>query len=262
MRKLSIFIISTLAVVGFLIYTHLQNNSVKQVQTGGIISLMPSNTEILFELGAQNITGVSNFCNWPPETKNIKKIGDSFAADTEALTVMKPKTVYISEDALELKMKLDALNISNTVVANAKNIQDIYGNIRLIAAAEGLNAQPLISELEKYAGQKPELKIKAFVEIDSDLWTIGGESFINDLIEYAGAENIFKDIKTSYFQTTTEAVLKRKPDIIISVKMRSNQNDFLPVPLQNKKIIRLEPDIYARPTPRAIRNIPLLKERI
>jgi iron complex transport system substrate-binding protein len=261
MKKLLLLIFILPTISGVFIYKY-KTPEQKSVQSGGIISLIPSNTEILFELGAKNITGVSNFCNWPQETEDIKKLGDSFAADTEAIIAMKPKMVYLSEDAQDLKMRLDNLNIPNSTIKNAKNIQDIYDNINFIASLENLNPAPLLLELKKYTLQKPQSKVKAFVEVDGGLWTIGKESFINDIIEYAGAENIFKDICASYFQATLEAVLKKNPDIIISIKIKSKEEDFLPQPLKNKKIIRLNPDIYARPTPRVVRNIPYLKAQI
>ncbi|MDR0646281.1 MAG: helical backbone metal receptor [Elusimicrobiota bacterium] len=261
MKKLLLLIFILLTISGVFIYKY-KTPEQKSLQSGGIISLMPSNTEILFELGAKNITAVSNFCNWPPQTKNIKKIGDSFAADTEAIIAMKPKMVYLNEDARDLKMRLDNLNIPNHAITNAKSIQDIYDNINLIASLENLNPAPLLLELKNYAAQKPQHKVKAFVEVDGGLWTIGKESFINDIIEYAGAENIFKDVPTSYFQTTLEAVLRKTPDIIISIKLKSKEEDFLPQQLRNKKIIRLDPDIYARPAPRVIRSIPNLKTQL
>jgi len=226
---------------------------------GGVVSLLPSTTEILFELGQNNITGVGTFCNWPPQTENIQKLGDSFSADVEAIYALRPARVYITASEFDLKTRLENLNIPAVAIADARSIEDTYNNIEFIAAVEGLDAAPLINELKKYAVSKPDKKIKAFIELDNGLWTTGGQSFINDLIEYAGAENIFKNTDAAYFQAPLEAILSQKPAIIISIKPRHLEGDYLPPELKKLKIIRLNPDIYARPAPRAIRSIPALK---
>ena len=229
----------------------------------GIVSLLPSNTEILFELGAgTRVIAVGNYCNWPPEAENIKKIGDSFSADIELIYNLRPATVYLPETARDLSMRLNALNIPNITIPDAKSAAAIYDNIELIASNEGIDASALLAELQKYTAEKPAVKTRAFLELDNDLWTTGGQSFVSDLIEYAGAVNIFKDIEAGYFQPALEAVLARRPDIIISIKPKHNENDYLPRELKKLKIIRLNPDIYARPAPRALKAIPELAAKI
>jgi iron complex transport system substrate-binding protein len=228
---------------------------------GRIISLLPSNTEILFELGVKDIVGISNFCNWPAETKNIRKLGDSFTADIEAILELNPGVVYIGQNAAVLEERLDELDIPNAVIPDAQNVKDIFFNIDLIAMYQGADSLPITDELQVYVKEKPAAKFKVFVEVDDGLWTVGGQSFINDLLEYAGAENIFKDSPAGYFQTSAEAVLKAGPDIIISLKP-AKKGGFLPKGLKEKKVIRLDPDIYTRPTPRAIRGIPDLAAKL
>jgi len=232
-------------------------------QGGGIVSLLPSNTEILFELGAgKRIVAVTNYCNWPPEVKNIRKVGDSFAAAVETIYTLRPAVVYMPETVQELKMRLDALNIPNISIPDAKNAAAIFDNIKMIAAREGLNAAPLLEELQKYTAKKPAAKTRVFIALDNGLWTSGGQSFVSDLIEYAGMENIFKDIDAGYFQASLEAVLARKPAIIINIKHRHDEKDYIPNELKKLKVIRLDPDIFARPTPRAVRAIPSLAAKI
>ncbi|MDR0734337.1 MAG: helical backbone metal receptor, partial [Elusimicrobiota bacterium] len=229
-------------------------------QSGGIISLIPSNTEILFELGAENIMAVSDFCNWPPETKNIQKIGDSFATDSEAIYRLRPAMVYVPQTAEALQSRLAGLGVPYTAVPDAKTVGDIYDNIALIAASESLAAAPLMATLPPRGAPKPAPKIRAFIEVDDDLWTAGGKSFVSDLLEYAGIENIFKNTSAGYFQTTAEAVAAARPDIIVSVKHRSG--GYMPAALAKLKIVRLDPDIFSRPTPRALRAVAKLAESI
>ncbi|MDR1123519.1 MAG: helical backbone metal receptor [Elusimicrobiota bacterium] len=228
---------------------------------GGVVSLLPSNTEILFELGAGGrVIAVSNYCTWPEEVKNIAKIGDSFAADSEAIYRLRPAMVYLSQTAEALQMRLAGLGVPYTAVPDALTAADIYDNIALIAAREGLDAAPLLKNLPPRGAPKPAVKTRAFIEIDDDLWTTGGQSFVSDLLEYAGIENIFKDTAAGYFQTSAEAASAARPDIIVSVKHRSG--GYLPAGLHGLKVIRLDPDIFSRPTPRALRAAALLSAQI
>ena len=228
---------------------------------GGIISLLPSNTEILFELGAGGrVIAVSNYCTWPPQVKNIAKVGDSFAADSEAIYKLRPAMVYLPQTAEALQMRMAGLGIPFTAVPDARTAADIYDNIALIAAREGLDAAPLLAALPPRGAPKPAPKIRAFIEVDDDLWTTGGQSFVSDLLEYAGIENIFKNIAAGYFQTAAEAVAAARPDIIISVKHRDG--GYMPAALAGLKVVRLDPDVFSRPTPRALRAASGLRAQI
>jgi len=230
---------------------------------GGIISLQPAVTEILFEIGAgDDVVAVSTFCNYPPAVKKLPKVGDSFSADMEAIVTLDPSAVYIGENSPELEARLEDLDIPTVIVPDAQSVPDIYFNITLIAMTQGKDADKLIASLQKAAGAKPSVKYRAFIEIDDGLWTAGSQSFISDLVEYAGLENIYKDVASGYFQVSLEDILKRNPDIIINIKTAFKRNNPLPKELQNKKAIALDPDIYARPAPRAIRGISHLKGKV
>jgi iron complex transport system substrate-binding protein len=228
---------------------------------GGVVSLLPSNTEILFELGAGGrVIAISDYCTWPPEVKNLAKIGDSFASDSEAVYRLRPAMVYVPQTAEALQSQLAGLGVPYTAVPDAKTVADIYDNIALISARESLDAAPLLSTLPPRGAPKPAPKIRAFIEVDDDLWTAGGESFVSDLLEYAGIENIFKNTSAGYFQTTAEAVAAARPDIIVSVKHRAG--GYMPAALAKLKIVRLDPDTFSRPTPRALRAVAKLVESI
>ena len=64
-----------------------------------IVSLIPSNTELLFAVGAgKAVVGVTNYCNYPPEVKEIEKIGDLMTLSVETIVALKPDLVLATGD--------------------------------------------------------------------------------------------------------------------------------------------------------------------
>ncbi|MDR0953041.1 MAG: helical backbone metal receptor [Elusimicrobiota bacterium] len=241
-------------VAGSLRYFNKQNVS-KPPRTGGVVSMLPSNTEILFALGVDDISGVSSFCNWPPEAQNIQKLGDSFAPDIEGIIKLKPRVVFLGEDnSFDLAPRIRRYGLNVVVVPNAKRVEDIYSNIELIAKNTGKDASQVIAELKEIVGVKPPLTKRVYIEVDSGYFTAGGQSFISDFFEYHGAKNIFKNIKEEYFQTSLEAILERRPDVVYKMLPLNYKDDGEVLPT-GKEVFVFDPDIYARPSVRALQNI-------
>ena len=77
-----------------------------------IISMTPVGTEILFELGqGDNIIGVTNFCDYPPEATKKPKIGDFAAINFEAVMSMKTDLLLLQDMHMQFTPQLDKLKI-------------------------------------------------------------------------------------------------------------------------------------------------------
>jgi iron complex transport system substrate-binding protein len=237
-----------------------------QIKHAGVVSLLPSDTEILFELGVNDIKGVSNYCNYPDAAKKIRKMGDAFSPDTEAIISAAPDVVFAGKGLPNTAAeKLRESGIKIFVVPNPHNINDIFFNINFIASNTGKDSKNLIADLKKISNIATPVKAKVYVDIDGNFWTVGYMSFITDILRRAGLENIFDNIGEEYFQSSWEAVAERNPDIILS--LAPDTADFSSLPgaanvnaVKFHRVYKLpDPDLLARPTPRAIRNIPYLK---
>jgi ABC-type Fe3+-hydroxamate transport system substrate-binding protein len=190
--------------------------------------------------------------------KALPKVGEGADADIEAIAALQPRAVYLGPNTPEIEAKLEELEIPMVIVPEAKNINDIYFTVNFIALAEGYDAQGMLENLKNLAGEKPSKKVKAYIEVTGGLQTIGGESFFNDILEHAGIENIFKNEKKDIFQTAYDDIIKKSPEIIIS--FNDGQNFYLPPQLKKLRIINLISDIFYRPTPTAVRGIPVLQD--
>ena len=104
-----------------------------------VISLQPSNTEILFALGAgEKVVGVTDVDNYPEEAANIESVSDLMNINMEKIIALNPDVViaYTISDEATLQPLKDA-GIPIFVIATAATFEDVYGDIQQIAEVMG-----------------------------------------------------------------------------------------------------------------------------
>ncbi|MBI4351549.1 MAG: ABC transporter substrate-binding protein [Elusimicrobia bacterium] len=235
-------------------------------RAGRVVSLMPSYTEIIFELGAgKDLVGVSNFCNWPPETGKIEKTGDYLRPNIEKIYSLKPDKVFAGAwaDASSSK-QLSSMGIKVVSLPEEKSAADIFATVRLIAAELGLKREggKLVKKLSaQLAGRPPKKPLKVYLEADTGGWTAGGRSFLSDAVRLAGGANIFAGEKKGYFQASWEEVLLLDPEAV--VLLAGTEEEFLSRPMAKglaaaktgRIITALDRDAFSRPGPRLFSEI-------
>ena len=105
-----------------------------------VVSLQPSNTEILFALGVGNkVIGVTDFDNYPEEAKDIEHVSDSMNINAEKIISLKPDAIiaYTIGDEAALKPLEDA-GIPIFIIKSAANFDDVYSDIGQIAKVMGV----------------------------------------------------------------------------------------------------------------------------
>ena len=192
-----------------------------------VVSLIPAITEILFAVGAGNLTvGITEFCNYPEETKYVEKVGGFSGAtiSVEKIVSLKPDLVLVSAD---MHYRIIALLDQAGIVSFAfepKNMEDIFSSIRTIGILTGheKGASETIASMEEKLGKAKELsagkkKVTVFWEIwDNPLMTSGSGTFINEAISLAGGRNIFDDLKANWPEVSVEQVILRNPEWIMT----------------------------------------------
>lgn len=231
------------------------------------VSVLPSYTEILFDIGAGNeIVGVSDYCDRPEEAKKITKVGNYYTHSAEKIYSLKPDAVFIPESSVYvLGAELEKLNVRVVRIPQEKNIEDIFSTIRILSAETGRKKEgaALISSLKAFV--PPEYKgrrKKIYIDVDAGLWTCGGLSYLSDMVRLAGGENVFADVPRNYFQAAWESVLKSEPDFILTIS--GSFSDFKKRPLaaglpaiKNKAFAEFDRSQISRPGPSIF---PLIKE--
>ncbi|OGR41859.1 MAG: hypothetical protein A2X35_11140 [Elusimicrobia bacterium GWA2_61_42] len=236
------------------------------VQAKRAVSLMPSYTEIIFELGAgKELVGISNFCNWPPETAGIEKTGDYLRPNIEKVYSLKPDVVFSGAWASASSAKqLSGMGIKVVQLQEEKSAADIFSTIRLIAAELGRKARGAALERALKAmlpAVLPKSPLRVYVEADTGGWTPGGNSFLSDAVKLAGGKNIFAGEKRGYFQASWEEVLLLDPEAV--VLLSCTEEEFLARPMAKtlsavkagRVITGLDRDAFSRPGPRLFGEI-------
>ncbi len=190
-----------------------------------IISIAPSFTEILFALGlGPQIVATSNFCDYPPEALKTEKVGDVLNPNIEKIIRLKPDLVLCGAWKWSLPEKLRKADIEVLEIKDAENLDDSLQRIILIGQKVGKEkeAENIVQEMKiqidmirSRTATGPRRKV--YIELDAGQWTVGGASYLNQVVEIVGLENIFHDRKEPYLMVTMESILAREPDIVISL---------------------------------------------
>lgn len=185
------------------------------------VSTSPSLTEIMYAINAQSmLKAVSSQCNYPEEAKLKPVIGDTYFLNEEMLVKIKP-AYFLAPYSSDFKInKYKRLGIK-PLCFKFESIDDIYKAIeelgKLTNKKQNANAVIKDMKLKIESAKKSNLKPKNILYIVSmePFMTIGGESFISDVIEKSGNHSVTSDLKTAYPAISVEYAIKQNPDIVI-----------------------------------------------
>lgn len=196
-----------------------------------IVSLAPSNTEILFAVGAgDQIIGRDSFSDYPPEALQITDIGSGYPSfDVEAILALEPDLVLAA--ALTPPEQIQAMQDQGLTVFQVPNpltFDDLYANLELVARLTDNEAEAtaLIASLrERIEAVQTKLKDVSerplvFYELDASQdanapWTSGPGTFQDMLISMAGGRNVGAGLQGAWAQISLEELLNQDPDLIL-----------------------------------------------
>ena len=239
-----------------------------------IISVVPSATEMLFAFGlADRVIAVGDYDQLPPGSGDKPRIGGLLNPNIEKIIEYKPDLVitYGSQDILRDRMKelgiriypfthgsisqtLDYMVALGSTVGAEEKAREIEHRIRMT-----------FDEIRKRApANHPKILLvhNRGVGALGSFYSVGRTAFQNELIEIAGGINIFGDVDKEVMEPSVEAVLQRRPDIIIETlpsgltnpeaeRRKSDWNKLARVPaVINKRVFIVGEDYMLVPGPR------------
>lgn len=248
-----------------------------------IISLAPSNTEILFAIGAgSQVIGREEFSNYPPEAAEIPSVGGSFGDyNYEEIARLEPDLILISPlTAPEALQSLREITPNVFVVPNPVDLEEMFANLITVGELTGrkAEAEKLAADLrarssavlEKVSGVTERPKV--FYELDATdparPWTAGKGTFIDMLIQLAGGENVAASLEGEYPQISQEELIVQNPEIILlgdalyggitpeSVAARPGWEVIDAV--KNGRVHPFNDDLVSRPGPRLVEGLETL----
>jgi iron complex transport system substrate-binding protein len=242
-----------------------------------IVSLAPSNTEILFAIGAgSQVVARDTFSDYPEAAKQVKDIGGGWGeVDTEAIVALAPDLVLAAEiNATEQVKSLEDLGLNVYYLSNPKTLDGMYDNLRTVARLTGHEAETetLIESLKnRVAAVDAKIasvaeKPVVFYELDGSdpnaPWTSGPGTFVDLLVSKAGGANLGNLLDGAWAQISVENLVTEDPDVIVlgdavwggvtpeAVAARTGWDSLDAV--QNGKVFPFDDNLISRPGPRMV----------
>jgi iron complex transport system permease protein len=201
-----------------------------------VVSLVPAATETLFAMGAGDlVVGVSSYDEWPPEARELPRVGALLDPDLERILSLHADLVVIDSGSATFAASLEAAGIRHVPV--------VTGTI-----AEGLEAMRRLGELVGHEDEGAALADRVGRELEAvrasaatsrrtllvfgrrsgglgNVFVSGGVGFLHELVEIAGGENVFGDVAHPSFKAGLEAILAASPELIVEVRPQMADDD-------------------------------------
>lgn len=241
-----------------------------------IVSLAPSNTEILFALGLGNrIVGVTKYCDYPAAAKKKPKIGD-MTVSVESVAALKPDLVlahaFVNDAAIP---RLEKLGLTVFAI-DPKSIEQVIRDIRTIGkiTARPKTADSLAKKMEAVVAsigtaraKKPSRKVLVVVQANP-LWVAGPKTFVDEMISIVHAKNVAYDARPGFVTFSRELAISRNPDVIIT-GVPGDVAYFTKSPewrttnaVKNKRVQVIDSDLIARAGPRLAEGLKQLAKML
>lgn len=236
-----------------------------------IVSLMPSNTEILFALGLDDhVIGVTDNDTYPEAATKKDKVG-GMELNIEKIISLKPDAVFahgmIAESAKSGIQQLRDAGIPVFVVKNASNFEETYDSIKTIGKITNRSAkadqivEDMKAKVKDVQAKVADVKKRnVFVENsdEPEIYTAGKDTFMQEILNLANVKNVADD-QSGWFKIDLEEIIKRDPDVYLitynyvpniveKVKKRQGFKDLKAI--KNDRVVQVDPDKTSRPGPR------------
>ncbi|MBR2835199.1 MAG: ABC transporter substrate-binding protein [Coriobacteriales bacterium] len=250
-----------------------------------IVALSAADCEILFAVGAgETLVGRGEYCDYPAEVLKVPSVQSGYETNIEQIIALEPQVLLMSTMAQtkEQVEELEAAGIT-VVVSDAQDIEGVYESVRMIGALTGHagDAEKVVKDMQKDLEELAKLakdnKGKTiYFEVSPlqyGLWAAGKGSFMNEVSELLGLENIFADMP-AWAEVSEEQVIDRNPDYIVTISMYYGEG---PTPIEeimarpgwdvisaveDGNIINLPNNELSRPTPRIAEGARMLADFI
>ena len=184
-----------------------------------IISLVPSLTELLFDLGLENeIVGRTRFCIHPSDqVSRVQIIGGTKNPNIGKIIELQPDLVIANKEE-NRKEDIDAISqFCEVIVTEIDTVKSAFNWIHKIGVKlnRTYESELLIDQIIKFVATSNSHPIKTAYFIWREPWmSIGNDTYIHDVMRLFGLENVFSD-KTRYPETSLMELIDLNPELIL-----------------------------------------------
>ena len=241
-----------------------------------VVSVSPALTEIIYALGAEDkLVGRTDYCDYPEEVLDIESVGAIDNPDVELIASLEPDVVLASSIFSEESYNaITELGIPVVIIRDETSLEGMFDVIGDVADVLGCHEdgvaliEDLSAELDEIRANAPETDVTVYYCMsygEYGDYTAGGDTFIGDIIESAGAINIAEDV--SGWSYSAEALVEADPDYII-IDAWSYDGFIATEPyssltaVQEGNIIVIDSNLLNRQGPRNLEAVEIIQEAI
>jgi iron complex transport system substrate-binding protein len=242
-----------------------------------VVSLIPATTELLFAIGAGDVVvGRTQWCDYPPEALRVPDLGPGINPNLEAVLAAEPDLVILYNSAQHAApasrlraLGIPALRLNTDALADVPRVGRLLG--RLTGHEEGADSVRTAFDTalaSAGAAGRRERRPRVLILVwEQPPMTLGRGSFLSELVERAGGENVFGDIASSSAPVSIEAVSARDPDLILTAAAGpasiADRPEWQVVrAVREGRFLRISGTEYDRPGPRSPAAIRRLAARL
>lgn len=201
-------------------------DSVRVGPASRIVSLNPVVTEFLFAAGAgSRVVGRTHWDHYPPAAEAVPDLGNGIGPNVEAVVGARPDLVILYASASNRRAAtglqqagVRTLTVRTDHIADLRRLATLYAAVTgdsagLVAVDTVMQSVDRVRNLPRPA--KAPRTFWVLFDGEPQLYTLGRGSFMHELLEIAGATNVFGDLEPPSAQVSLEEVIKRNPDLLI-----------------------------------------------
>ena len=196
-----------------------------------IVSLVPSATEMLFAMGAgPRVAAVSSYDRFPPEVQRLPRVGALVDPDVERILSLRPDLVVAYASQVDLLAQLQRAGISVFAYRHG-SLADVTAGMRELGSRIGMPGESMraaaeiergLAEVRASAEGRPRPRTLLVIGREPQslraISVSGGFGFLHDLLDLAGGDNVFGDVKRESLMVATETILAKQPDVILELR--------------------------------------------
>lgn len=231
-----------------------------------VVSLIPATTELVFALGAgDRLVGRTTWCDYPAEAAAVPNLGNGIDPNIEAVVAARPDLVLLYKSGANRaaaerfrSLGIPALELATDRMEDFDRIALLLGTaLGRREAAESLVAR---TRRDLDAATRPSVRRSSRPSVFILVWdrppmTLGSGSFLSEILEHAGARNVFDDVASSSAPVSIEAVVARNPDYILTSSESDPRIASRPEwqsvrAVRERRFLRVHGSEFNRPSPR------------
>ncbi|HEY1291748.1 MAG TPA: cobalamin-binding protein [Chloroflexota bacterium] len=251
------------------------------VNAARIVSVGPSNTEILHALGlGRRIVGVDRWSDYPPRVQALPRVGSDLKVDIPSVVSLRPDLVVASLHVPGMEANLPAFDAAGLayVAVGGVGLSGVWDDLQVIGryVSREQRAEALITRMQtrmeeiarpRGGGARP----RVHWEWSAHPVVAGRRSWITDLLQMLGADNVYADLDVESVRVSYEEAIRRQPDVVVAcwcgIRKLPEVDRVLRRPgwqvtpaFQHRQVAVLSEAYFGRPGPRLVQGLEQLRE--